>query len=222
MHEAAHLKVIRGPEKAATLLQRTRRLLLSHLAEPDSAAGLSRRLKLPRQRINYHLRQLKREGLLECVEERRKGNCVERLVRATARSFVISPEALGTLGDAPEAARDRYSSAFLMTAAARAIREVAATEAKARGGGKRLATLTLEAEIRFASAGARAAFAEELSDAVARLAAKHHDAKAEGGLMFRLLAAVYPANTNPAGGGPGGPEAPGPAGPNKGRQDDDG
>jgi len=61
-------------------------------------AGLARKLGLPRQRLNYHLRALEDAGLVELVEERRKGNCFERLLRATARSFVISPEALGVLG----------------------------------------------------------------------------------------------------------------------------
>ena len=72
------------------------------LGEPGSAAGLGRKLGLPRQRVNYHLRELEKEGLLEVVEERKKGNCVERIVRATARSYLISSEALGTLGSRPE------------------------------------------------------------------------------------------------------------------------
>src|ERR687897_3489675 len=98
------LEVVRRPEPAAALLDRTRQKLLAHLAEPDSASGLARRLRLPRQRINYHLRVLESAGLVELVEERRKGNCLERVVRATARSFVISPEALGGLGPTAETA----------------------------------------------------------------------------------------------------------------------
>ena len=72
------LDVIRRPDSAAALLDPVRQQLLAQLAEPDSAAGLARRLRLPRQRINYHLRALERAGLLELVEERRKGNCIER------------------------------------------------------------------------------------------------------------------------------------------------
>lgn len=195
MVETQSLEVIRGPERAAVLLHRTRRQLLAHLAEPDSAAGLARRLGLPRQRVNYHLRELERGGLVECVEERRKGNCVERRVRATARSFVISPEALGALGATPEAAQDRFSAAYLMSAAAKTIREVASLEARARREKKRLATFTIEAELRFASATSRAAFAEELADAVAALAAKYHDAQARGGRLFRFVASIHPSPT---------------------------
>jgi DNA-binding transcriptional ArsR family regulator len=189
------LDVVRTAEAAAVLLDPVRQQLLAHLAEPDSAAGLARRLRLPRQRINYHLRALEDVGLLELVEERRKGNCLERVVRATARAFVISPEALGPLGLTTGVAADRLSSAYLIAAAGRAIRDVAALDAGARAAGRRIATLTLEADVRFASAASRAAFAEELADAVARIAAKYHDARAPGGRRFRLLAAVHPTPT---------------------------
>src|SRR5688572_1452996 len=133
------LEVIRRPEPAAALLDRTRQKLLAHLAEPDSAAGLARRLRLPRQRINYHLHALEHAGLVELVEERRKGNCLERVVRATAWAFVISPEALGEVGLTAETARDRFSTAYLIATAGRTIREVASLEARARREGKRLA-----------------------------------------------------------------------------------
>ena len=193
MAHLAALDVVRSAESAAVLLDPTRQQLLAQLKEPDSATGLARRLKLPRQRINYHLKVLEGAGLVELVEERRKGNCLERVVRATARAFIISPEALGELGPNAELAADRLSSAYLIATAGRAIREVATLEDKAKREGKRVATLTLEAEVRFASAEARAKFAEELSDAVARIAARYHDDRAPGGRRFRLLTAVHPA-----------------------------
>jgi DNA-binding transcriptional ArsR family regulator len=184
--------VITGADQAVVALQRTRRQLLAHLAEPDSAAGLARRLGVPRQRLNYHLRELEREGFVELVEERRKGNCVERIVRATARAFVISPDALGELGATPEEAADRFSSTYLVSAAARAMRDVAALQAGATRAGKRLSTFTLETDVRFATAEARAQFAEELANAVAALAARYHDGRNPRGRRFRVLAAIHP------------------------------
>ena len=192
MAHPATLDVVRSPESAAALLDPTRQQLLAQLKEPDSATGLARRLKLPRQRINYHLKVLEGAGLVELVEERRRGNCLERVVRATARAFVISPEALGELGPSADLAADRLSSAYLIAASGRTIRDLAVLEDKARREGKRVATLTLEADVRFASAEARAEFADELADAVARIAAKYHDDRAPGGRRFRLLAAVHP------------------------------
>jgi DNA-binding transcriptional ArsR family regulator len=190
------LDVIRSPESAAALLDPARQTLLAHLREPDSATGLARRLRLPRQRINYHLRVLEGAGLVELVEERRKGNCLERVVRATARSFLISPEALGELGPTAETAADRLSSAYLIAAAGKTIQDVADLEARARREKKRVATLTLETEVRFASAESRAAFAEELTEAVARITAKYHDDRTPGGRWFRVLAAVHPTSSD--------------------------
>lgn len=192
MAHPASVDVIRSPKSAAALLDPTRQRLLGHLREPDSASGLARRLRLPRQRINYHLKVLEGAGLVELVEERRKGNCLERVVRATARAFIISPEALGALGPSAETAADRLSSAYLIATAGRAIRDVAALEDRARKEGKRVATLTLDADVRFASAESRAKFADELAGALARIAARYHDDRAPGGRRFRLIAAVHP------------------------------
>src|SRR6266852_1396049 len=101
----AALQIVQSSEKAAVLLQPGRLGLLHTLAQADSAAGLARRLGVPRQKLNYHLRELEREGFLELVEERRKGNCTERVLRAAARSYLIGPQAIGRLGETPAAIR---------------------------------------------------------------------------------------------------------------------
>jgi len=192
---AAAVHILRDPERAAAVLQPVRIEMLERLAAPGSASSLARMLGLPRQQVNYHLRELERHGAVEFVGERRKGNCVERLVRATAASFLISPEALGPLRPEPAEERDRFSIAYLVATAARTIRELAVLTLRARRAGKRLATLTLESEIRFRSAGERHAFAEELATALAALTAKYHDEHATGGRPFRVMAASYPLIT---------------------------
>ena len=184
---ARPLDVIRSPEAAATLLQPLRQEILRTLDDPDSASGLARRLGLPRQKVNYHLRELEKDGLVELVEERRRGNCNERVVRATARSYLISPEALGGLGSRPEEIRDTLSAAYLVATAGQAIRDLGELQDGAERAGKRLATLTLTSEIRFASAEDRNAFAEELTTTLARLTAKYHDEDAPGGRPFRFF-----------------------------------
>ena len=185
----AALQIVQSPEKAAVLFQPGRFELLERLAEPDSAAGLARRMGIPRQKVNYHLRELEREGFLELVEERRKGNCMERVMQASAREFLFSHAA----GKREAMTADRFSAAYLVSTAARAIRDLASLWLRARRAGKRVATLTLETEIRFASAESRSAFAEELTASIAQLAAKYHNESAEGGRRFRLVAAAYPA-----------------------------
>ena len=196
---ALPISILHEPARAALLLHPTRRRVLESLTpphDPDSAAGLARRLSLPRQKVNYHLRELEQAGLVEHVEDRRKGNCVERLVRATATTYLISPEALGALGvtNATDA-QDRFSWAALVGVAARAIRDLAILRRRADRVNKKLATLTLQTDIRFASQSAISEFAEELTREVARLTAKYHDESAAQGRIFRFFLGAYPAIT---------------------------
>lgn len=193
MARPSRLAVVRDRARAASLMDPMRVALLERLAEPGSSSSLARGLGLPRQRVNYHLRELEKAGFVELVEERRRGNCVERLVKATARSYLISPEVLGALGRTPAEQQDRFSASYLMAAAGRLLHDLAGHAAAASAARKRVATLTLETELRFAAAEDRTAFAEELSTLLARLVAKYHDAKTPGGRTFRLVVGAYPA-----------------------------
>jgi DNA-binding transcriptional ArsR family regulator len=184
---------------AAVLLRPLRARILELLAEPQSAAAVARRLSVARQKVGYHLKELEKEGLVELVEEKKAGNCVERIVRATGRAYLVSAEALGSLAGGALEATDRFSAAYMIAVAARAIRELSKLRREADEAGKRLATLTLESEIRFASAADRAAFAQELAQDLVRLTAKYHDASAPRGRMHRVVSMAYPkpADDNP-------------------------
>lgn len=113
--------MVQSDAAAAALLDGARRALLLHLHEPASASELARRLGQPRQRINYHLRELERVGLVHLVEEKAQGNCIERVVAASATSYLISPEALGAIGADPNRIADRGSSAYAAAAAGETI-----------------------------------------------------------------------------------------------------
>jgi hypothetical protein len=80
----------------------------------------------------------------------------------------------------------------LIALAARAVREVGGLWRRAVNSQKRLATLSLDTEIRFASAAQRAAFSADLSRAIADLVARHHDPAAPGGRDHRVLVLAYP------------------------------
>lgn len=187
---AAALQVIQTADSAAALFHSDRRRVLSALAEADSAAGVARRLEMPRQTVNYHLHALEKAGLVELVEQRMKGNCAERVVQSTAKAFVISSEALGDLGvcEIP----DQFSSDYLVAAAARVVRDLAVLRTRADKAKKKLATLTLETEIRFAGASERQAFTAELTATLARLATKYNDDGAPGGRNFRVVVGALP------------------------------
>lgn len=184
--------VIAEPERAQVLLHPARLRLLGALEEPDSAAGLSRRLGLPRQRINYHLRELLGQRLLEVVEEKRKGSCVERIYQRTGKGYAISTAALGELGVAPDDVQDRFSSAYQIALASRAVRDLGELQVGAREAGQKLPTMALEVDVRFRDAAARHRFAEELTRTVAELVERHHDEQSKEGRAFRFYLGAYP------------------------------
>ncbi|MFB6397556.1 ArsR/SmtB family transcription factor [Polymorphospora lycopeni] len=185
--------VIADPAAAEVSLDPVRARLLAALAEPGSASSLAPHVGLTRQKVNYHLRALERHGLIELVEERRKGNCTERVMRATAASYVISPTALAAVAPDPGRAPDRLSAQWMLALAARLVREVGELITGAAAAKKRLATFAIDSEVRFASAADRAAFAEELTGAVTHLLAKYHARDAEGGREHRLVLALHPS-----------------------------
>ena len=173
--------VIEDPEAAEVSLDPVRTRLLAELAEPGSATSLAGTLGLPRQNVNYHLKALERHG-----------NMTERVLRATALSYVISPAALDGVQPDPSRAPDRLSARWLIAVTARAVRDVGQLVAGATKARKRLATFAMDGEIRFASAADRSAFAEELAAAVTSLVSKYHDEKAPRGRDHRLIVAVHP------------------------------
>src|SRR5437868_13219800 len=146
------VQVIDNPAAATVALEPVRSRLLSELAEPASAATLATRVGLARQKVNYHLRALESHGLVKECETRRWGGLTERLLVATAASYVVSPGALGPAAVDPGRAVDRLSASYLVALAARVIREVGALLRRSGESGKRLPTLSLDAEIRFRSA----------------------------------------------------------------------
>ncbi|MFD5830101.1 ArsR/SmtB family transcription factor [Lentzea sp. NPDC060358] len=185
--------VIEDPSAAEVSLDPVRARLLAELAEPGSATMLAAKVGLPRQKVNYHLRTLEQHGLVELVEERRKGNVNERLLQATAASYVISPTALAAVQPDPARSPDRLSARWLLAVSARLVRDVGTLITGATRAKKRLATFALDGEIRFATAADRAAFAEELAGAVTQLVAKYHDEQAEGGRPHRVVVALHPS-----------------------------
>lgn len=187
------LDILDTPAAAALALDPVKARLLAELSTPASAATLAGRVGLTRQKVNYHLRALEDERLVEQAEARQWGGITERLMVATARSYVVSPAALGPVGADPDVSGDRFSASYFVALAARSVREVGMLWRGARAADKRLATLSIDTTIRFASPAARAAFTADLTAAVATLTARYHDEQAPAGRAHRLVVAAYPA-----------------------------
>lgn len=186
------IQVIDDPAAATVALTPTRSRLLAELAAPASAATLATRVGLARQKVNYHLHALEAHGLVRLAEERRWGGLTERLLVATAASYVVSPSALGPVAVDPDGQVDRLSAGYLIALGARIIREVGDLVRRATEAGKRLATLAVDTEVCFRSPSDRAAFSSELTEAIAQLVSKYHDDSAPGGRAHRLVVVAHP------------------------------
>lgn len=198
------VEVIDDPAAAAAALDPIRARLLAELVEPGSAASLAARVGIARQKVNYHLRALEAHGLVHLTEERRRGGITERVLQATAASYVVSPAALGATGVDPARTADHLSAGYLLAVAGRIVREVGSLSRRSQGAGKRLPTMVVDSEIRFRSAADRAAFADDLTAAVLDLVARYHH---DGGRPHRLIVAAHPLPAEGSSGTGLGPEA---------------
>jgi DNA-binding transcriptional ArsR family regulator len=181
------VQLLEEPEKVRAALSPLRRELLRLLREPASGTQLAATLDLPRQRVNYHLRELEKAGLVELVEERQRRGFVERILRATAGTLFVDPSVMGR---AFTQLHDQYAAEHLVEVAAGTVRDVARMQGEADAAGKRLLTFTLEAEVRFAEPGDVHRFTDALTEAV-RQTIESFDT--EGGRPYRLIAGGHPA-----------------------------
>lgn len=186
------VRVIEDPSAATVALDPVRSRLLSELRQPASAAALANRVGLARQKVNYHLRTLESHGLVRVASRKRWGGLTERRLVATASSYVVSPGALGPVAADPARGMDRLSASYLIALAARVVREVGQLLRRSEELDKRLATLSIDTEVRFRSTEDRAAFSSELTGAVAALVSRYHDGSAPGGRRHRLMIGAYP------------------------------
>jgi DNA-binding transcriptional ArsR family regulator len=185
---------VRDRERAALILHPLRLRILEQAREPASAAEIARRIGETPQKVNYHVGALADAGFLRPAGEGRRRNFVERRYRATARHYVISPEVLGEVGlpaGGPASAGDAFSAARLLGLTAQVQGELGASlrEAAAAGAG-RVPTLSMDAEVRFASASERARFAADLREAVFGVVARYGGG--ERGWPFRVVVGCYP------------------------------
>lgn len=181
-------------DTALLALAPIRRRILAALTEPASAAGLAEQLALPRQNIGYHLNALEAAGLVQLAGERRKRGFTERLFVA-AQNYVFDPAMLQSPPD-PDAieAQDRHAADHLIATASTMVRDVARMRQAADAEGARLLTLTVEADVAFATPADFDAFTEDVSAAVAALARKY---AAPAGRRYRLTAVAHPAVVKP-------------------------
>lgn len=189
---------IASVEQLAALVHPVRRRVLAELAEPGSAAEVARRLEIPAQVANYHVRALEAAGLITEVETRRHRNLVERRFRAIARSFALS-----TALPLSEAQRRRLQSDVALQQLVRAgdsirsdaLRLLEATPAESETEASSIAAAALEIEVALPEGADRTAFVRAVTDAVREAAAPYRRRKGRGGAAetYRMQLVIYPA-----------------------------
>lgn len=198
-NEAAGVALLGNAAQASAILIHPVRLrILEALLLPDSAAGLSRRMGIPRQTLNYHVRELLRAKLLSRTGRRRNRNFYEQRYVTAARGFVLSPDLLGNVAAKPSHAQDAFSAGYLLALASMVQRELGRVSEAAARAGKRVTTFSIETKLRFRSAEECERFGEELRKAVFGVVARNVGADwndkgyAAEGRPVRLVLGCYP------------------------------
>lgn len=194
----APLECVEEPERARVLLTPLRLEVLSLATEPRSAADIAAALGLPRQKVNYHVKELHRARFLRPAGRRRKRNLTEQRYVATARAYVLAPGLVGPLECRPADDDDALGAACLIAAGTRLVSETVRASSEARARGQRLSTLTMTSELRFESAKQRERFTAALADAVSKVVADHtspavrDDGRPGKGRPYRLTIGCHP------------------------------
>ncbi len=195
---AEGLEAVGSARRANALLHPLRSRLLALAREPSSSTEMARRLGLPRQRVNYHVRALEKAGLLRAAGRRRRRNLIEQRYVATARSYTLSPELLGPLAPDWRQIGDTASADYLLALAEQVRSDVGRASQEAAAGGKRLATLSVKSQFRFETPEQRTRFAEAMRAAIVEVIARHstpnlrENGRPGRGRPYRLVLACYP------------------------------
>lgn len=189
------LEPITDQGRAAILMQPLRIKILKHAQNPASASEIARHLDMPRQKVNYHLKALEDAQFLRLFEERMKRNMVERRYVASARSYLLSPDILGSLTPDWRHLKDRFSVGYLLALAGQTIADLTYSLEQATQQGKRLSTLSIVSDVYFENAEQRSQFNQELHNAIADVIDRY--SSPDMGQPYRLILGVYPTPSEP-------------------------
>jgi DNA-binding transcriptional ArsR family regulator len=180
---------VRDAETLQALAHPIRVQILESLREPASAATVARRIGLPRQKVNYHLKELERAGLVQQIDERRVGNFIECVYRAVARTFLVSPEVAWADGRRLETMQSQHSLETLVMLGERLQRDAASLLDRAAFDGAQIASVSVSAELSFENEKQRQAFLNEYLETLAPLLERYGS---KTGAPYRVVLAAYP------------------------------
>lgn len=202
MQEVAFIERL---EAATALFHPMRLNLLRRLAERRTCSELGRDIGETPQKVNYHLKILVDQGLVERVDERRVRGIMEGIFQARAQSYWLAPDLVGRIGGARHAG-DRMSLGFLLDLSEQ-LRGDIRDLVRASATGRRVPTLGVSAQVELRDGRERQAFLRDVQAAIQDVAEKYgrraDDAEANAaanypGEVFRVALACYPMQDQPA------------------------
>jgi DNA-binding transcriptional ArsR family regulator len=187
---AQPVHVVEDVEALQVLGHPLRIRILELLREPGSAATVARAMGETRQKVNYHLKELERVGLVEAVGERRSGNFMETLYESVGRSFLVSPRVAWSDPRRVDALRQQHSLERLVMVGAQLERDAISLLDRAAFDGEEIASAAVEVGVHFADERDRAAFLDEYLETVQKLCDRYGSG---AGLPYRVVMAAHPA-----------------------------
>lgn len=178
-------------ERAGALLKPLRVEILRRMIEPRTCPELGQELGETPQKIYYHVKVLEKAGLVEKVAERRVRGINEGLYQASARSYWMSPKLVGQVGGG-KTARDQLSLGYILGIAEQLQADIGQLSRRV---GEDTPSLGLSAEIFLEDGNRRAAFLDEVREAVQGIAEKYGQVTGieRDPESYRLMIACYPA-----------------------------
>ena len=175
--------------QADALLKPKRVEIMRRLAEPATCTEIGGALGETPQAIYYHVKRLQSAGLVSLVDERRVRGIVEGIYQAVAKSFWVSPEVAGRLGE-PRGREEQLGLGYLLNLTEDMGRDLA----KLSMGTVTLPSFGIAGDIHLSPADG-AAFVAELQRAFGEVLSRYGGA--ESGHTFRLALACYPHEPAP-------------------------
>jgi hypothetical protein len=192
------LEWVTDHKQAADLLEPLRARILKLARNPSSSTELGIELSLPRQRVNYHVRELARSGLLKRAGRRRRRNMFEQLYVASARTYLLSPGLLADVCADWREVNERTSAAYLMAVSAQMQLDAGEAMRAARTTRQKLDTLSIKSQFRLENREQRERFERELASAVSTVIAQWTSpnrlsgGEPGPGRSYRLVLGCYP------------------------------
>jgi DNA-binding transcriptional ArsR family regulator len=194
---ADRIDCVEDAARASALLSPLRLEILRLARQPISASELSRVIRLPRQRVNYHVRQLARSGFLRQAGRRRRRNMIEQRYAASADGYVLSPALLAAVGADWRRIDNTSSADYLLALGCQMEADLCRVR---RGPGEQDTDicLSLKSQFRFENEARRQACVRALRDAVVRVIAEHTTpylrpgGSPAPGQPWRLVLGCYP------------------------------